>query len=437
MPSVQQTAAFLRVAAGGERVGRGRRRDVEARHRLAGGGGELAHDPVHRRLLDLADRPRAHGADRDLVGVPVAERRHAQAEEREDEQELRGTPAEQPSDAEQDGPQDPEQSRRLQAVVVLVTHLSPHSGAPVERAQERASSLVSFPHVPTTPRSTPCAQPAGPPSPPSPPSRSRPAHPPTTTRRRPHRRQPGHRHGRRADHRHVRPGLRAVDRRQRPEQRRGVRVRRRVRGRRPAGLRRGRRRVDRRQLRPDHRARAPRTSTSRSTRCRSATSARPASTSPRRTTRPRRRWSRSRRSAGADATTIADLKALKIGAMVGTTSLTAAQEVIDPSTPVLAVQRQRPGQAGADLRAGRRDRRRPADRAVHHGRRAGRRHHRRNPGRQRGRRRVRSRAGQGQRPDGTGHRGGRRAARGRHARGPRGRVADRRRGCPGHPVSLP
>lgn len=39
-------------------------------------------------------------------------------------------------------------------------------------------------------------------------------------------------------------------------------------------------------------------------------------------------------SAGADATTIADLKELKIGAMVGTTSLTAAQEVIDPSTPV-------------------------------------------------------------------------------------------------------
>ncbi|KRD44342.1 ABC transporter substrate-binding protein [Cellulomonas sp. Root930] len=39
-------------------------------------------------------------------------------------------------------------------------------------------------------------------------------------------------------------------------------------------------------------------------------------------------------SAGADATTLADLKSLKIGAMVGTTSLTAAQETIDPSTPV-------------------------------------------------------------------------------------------------------
>jgi len=38
--------------------------------------------------------------------------------------------------------------------------------------------------------------------------------------------------------------------------------------------------------------------------------------------------------AGAGATDLAALKTLRIGAMVGTTSLTAAQEVIDPSTPV-------------------------------------------------------------------------------------------------------
>src|SRR4029079_19033560 len=38
--------------------------------------------------------------------------------------------------------------------------------------------------------------------------------------------------------------------------------------------------------------------------------------------------------AAAEATSIAELKALRIGAMVGTTSLTAAQETIDPSTPV-------------------------------------------------------------------------------------------------------
>ena len=39
-------------------------------------------------------------------------------------------------------------------------------------------------------------------------------------------------------------------------------------------------------------------------------------------------------SPGASATTIAALKGLKIGAMVGSTSLTAAQEIIDPTTPV-------------------------------------------------------------------------------------------------------
>jgi polar amino acid transport system substrate-binding protein len=39
-------------------------------------------------------------------------------------------------------------------------------------------------------------------------------------------------------------------------------------------------------------------------------------------------------SPAADATTLADLKGLRIGAMVGTTSLTAAQESIAPTTPV-------------------------------------------------------------------------------------------------------
>ncbi|GAA3805939.1 ABC transporter substrate-binding protein [Cellulomonas soli] len=39
-------------------------------------------------------------------------------------------------------------------------------------------------------------------------------------------------------------------------------------------------------------------------------------------------------SAAADATSIADLQGLRIGAMVGTTSLTAAQEVIAPTTDV-------------------------------------------------------------------------------------------------------
>lgn len=39
-------------------------------------------------------------------------------------------------------------------------------------------------------------------------------------------------------------------------------------------------------------------------------------------------------SPAADATSLADLKDVRIGAMVGTTSLTAAQETIAPSTPV-------------------------------------------------------------------------------------------------------
>jgi len=41
-------------------------------------------------------------------------------------------------------------------------------------------------------------------------------------------------------------------------------------------------------------------------------------------------------SAGATAKTLADLAGLRIGAMVGTTSLTAAQEAVDPTTPVQA-----------------------------------------------------------------------------------------------------
>ncbi len=39
-------------------------------------------------------------------------------------------------------------------------------------------------------------------------------------------------------------------------------------------------------------------------------------------------------SAAADASSLADLRELRIGAMVGTTSLTAAQEIIDPTTDV-------------------------------------------------------------------------------------------------------
>ena len=62
----------LRVAPGRKGVRGLGRADVEPRHRLAGRGRELADDAVHRRRLRLADRVGVHGADGELVAVPVA-----------------------------------------------------------------------------------------------------------------------------------------------------------------------------------------------------------------------------------------------------------------------------------------------------------------------------------------------------------------------------
>ena len=58
------------AATGGEGVGAHRGGHVEARHGLAGSGGELTHDGVHLGLLGLGDLDGAHGAHGDLVGVP-------------------------------------------------------------------------------------------------------------------------------------------------------------------------------------------------------------------------------------------------------------------------------------------------------------------------------------------------------------------------------
>ena len=66
----------------------------------------------------------------------------------------------------------------------------------------------------------------------------------------------------------------------------------------------------------------------------------------------------SSRSAGA--TTLAELKAAKLGAQVGTTSYDAITDLIAPTTPAVGVQHQRRRQARADQRPGRRDRGRPA-----------------------------------------------------------------------------
>ena len=73
-----------RVAAGGEGVRRGRRADVEPGHRLVRGGRQLAHDLVDDRRLDLGDRLRVHGLERQLVAVEV---RVAVHPDREDDRE--------------------------------------------------------------------------------------------------------------------------------------------------------------------------------------------------------------------------------------------------------------------------------------------------------------------------------------------------------------
>ena len=72
MPSVQQTAAFARVAAGGEGVGRVRRRDVQPRHRLAGLRWTARARSGTSPAVGLADRAGPHRPERELVGVPVA-----------------------------------------------------------------------------------------------------------------------------------------------------------------------------------------------------------------------------------------------------------------------------------------------------------------------------------------------------------------------------
>ena len=100
--------------------------------------------------------------------------------------------------------------------------------------------------------------------------------------------------GRHADDRDRQAGLPALLRGQRPDQRQGLRERRRLRDRRAARLQRGPGRVGRSSPSTPPTRPVPRTSTSTSTRSRSPRSAPSRSTSPRRTTRPIRRSWRSR-----------------------------------------------------------------------------------------------------------------------------------------------
>lgn len=81
------------ASAGRERVRLHRRRDVQARHRLAGLRGELADDAVEGGLFDLADRSGSHGRQGDAVGEEVGD---TVAHQGENERELRAGAATQP-----------------------------------------------------------------------------------------------------------------------------------------------------------------------------------------------------------------------------------------------------------------------------------------------------------------------------------------------------
>ena len=125
-----------------------------------------------------------------------------------------------------------------------------------------------------------------------------------------------------------------------------------------------------------------------------------------------------------NAASIADLKKLKLGAQVGTTSYTAATETIAPDAEGRRLQHQRRRQGRAAERPDRRPRRRPAHRPVPGRRRPQGRQARRPDPDHRHARAVRHGAGQGQRAHRVRLAGRRRAARGRHAGQARAAVAD-------------
>ena len=85
------------------------------------------------------------------------------------------------------------------------------------------------------------------------------------------------------------------------------------------------------------------------------------------TTSSTRRSSPSRATPIAKVTTIAGLKAFKLGAQVGTTSYDTIKNVIKPTTEPSGLRHQRRRRRGAQEQADRRPRRRPADRLLRHG----------------------------------------------------------------------
>ena len=121
------TPRRARVAAGGERVGRHRRRDVEPGHRLTGALREARHNAVQRGLHPLVDGVGAHRPQREPVAVEVRVPVDAQRD-REGDDEAGGAP--QPGAGQQDQPgQCRQQGGRLQPVaqpvLLVAVHPSP------------------------------------------------------------------------------------------------------------------------------------------------------------------------------------------------------------------------------------------------------------------------------------------------------------------------
>lgn len=105
------------VAAGGEGVGRLGRGEVQARHGPAGRRGELADHAVELWRLELADRAGAHGAQGELVAVPVRVGVGAQGDDDGDDQ---ARTAEQAADDDDEGGQSPEEYGGPEPVVPAV-----------------------------------------------------------------------------------------------------------------------------------------------------------------------------------------------------------------------------------------------------------------------------------------------------------------------------
>ena len=111
----------LRVATGGERVGRVGGGDVEPRHRLLRLVRELADDPVHRRLLLLGHRVGVHRLEGELVGVPVAVGVHAERDQHGDDQ---AAAAEEAADHDDRGRHAAQQEGGLESVeVAMAVHV--------------------------------------------------------------------------------------------------------------------------------------------------------------------------------------------------------------------------------------------------------------------------------------------------------------------------